>query len=457
MTKKFCVYFLVLVCLFFSFFSYVSADEIKQYQLDYSSTNLSHVGDYVITDFSTNTSYTFSDVFDEIIERYSSDYKFFIVITEIDSRRLCFDLYQFKENTTIDDYKIRFTYESRQNFYTFRLNTSNTNHKQFYFLDNSGSSSSFNDFTMSDLISTCDDFFAGNTGSPSNVLYFPIYNFNTVYNAPLFYYSNVDVALKDTDKEIKFIDVNGRLSYVLPESGANVLFYLRNASRYDRLENPRPIFNVFHPTFENDVCVSADISIDFSFFDEYHENMYSLDSNFITIDKATNFSVTQNGSIVAKSFNLNNSLYYNEKTFNFDFIGRDKAYFDSFAENLYNSNFDEDISSITLNSATSIPDYLRYWYLSIKRTFPVVFQMKDLISLFDSSRHVDTCNSDINSCLSLFTLDLSFFGIQNPVSAFDSSSFLSYRTRLFTIISFFVAIATFNRALFILQTMSKKE
>lgn len=456
MTKKWCFYFLVLVCLFFGCLSSSSADELKQFKLDYSTTNLSHVGDYVIYDSNTDTSYTFSDVFDEIIQKFANDNKIVIVITGIDSRRLEFDIYHFFDNTTVKDYNLYFGYNSRDDFYSIKFKSDKVHMAQFHFLDNDSSYSSFDEFSMDSLLTSISDFLDNDTRIDS-VVYFPIFSFDTVYNDPLFYYSNVDVSLYDSDKEIKFTDVNGHLSYVLPQSGANSLFYLRGASRYDRVSNPRPIFNVLHPVFENNLCVSADIVVDFSFFDSHHDNMYSFNNDFITIDKSTTVNVASNGSIVAKSLNLNNALYYNEKSFTYDFIGKDKAYFDSFAENLYNSNFDEDISSITLSSATSIPDYLRYWYLSIKKTFPAIFQIRDLISLFDSSRHVDTCNNDINSCLSVFFLDLSFFGISQPVSIFNFSIFSAYRTQIFVIITFFVALTTFRRSLVLLQTMFKKE
>ena len=462
MTKKIKYLFLAFSCLFF-----INVGSVKAYDynltIDFASIEEEYQ-DFEVTDTDTGTVYHGFEIFDKIIDEYSSEYKFMIFpycrSTDSGSYRLKFYLYV----SNVD--KLYLSIHEGTETTTLYFNSA-TSWDSFIDYYNGGEASSFipNQFSWSALKNKLDEFFNTTEFSDAN-LAAPWFWKSHDYvvsggdNNYFPYYSNITLHYQDYINDRPYIDVIYKnIGYRYFKKDDMEHFFYR--SGFSHVVSSHPVPSITFSNVQNDVnniVTGVTVTIDFSeFMLDTHTHMYAIADNWNIIENVNSFYLDYNTVVTAKSCSIDSGFCFNVRSYNVDFIGKSLDYYYEWLENKYNNDFEDELNGIVLTEDSPVESYLQYWFLQFKRTFPIVFQIGDILSLFDNEKQVSVCANNYSACIPDWKINFSFLGHDVSYSVFDWSFWFTYRNQVHSMISLFCALYTFVRIQDLLKEMSKKQ
>ncbi len=454
MIKKIKCIFLVFICLFFVNVSGVKAVPIKDYHFNFDDADFIEFLNDTIVDSETGISYTNEELLNIIIDNFKDNYKMAIILKKHYGSAgyvyMDVDITQFFYN--VSQLKM-FYYDDNVQHYWFKpdrnLLGASLGHGASRVMPSVKntwavpSGSSAENFTLTSFIQKIQVLINDERDH--------VYGFITPPDS-FPYFSNVDFVFDEEDTlNIKRNDVY----YTIAKGDLmSKIFYIENTK--SNFSFPVPSFEFSNvQTNENNIITSVDVTFDFKKIpDENTTYMYSLNNGFswnnLNNDVFTyTTTITSNDTLRAKL--LISDSYFNERHIKVDFIGKDIDYYYKWLENKYNREFDEEINSISLSAGSSVEDYLSYWYLQLKRTFPIIFQLSDIMNLFNSDKYNYNSNEVPDT-----TIDLSFLGIDKSVSIFNFDFYVQYKEQIFNIIKILASIYTFIAVQNIVREASKQ-
>lgn len=453
MTRKKISLFLVFICLFFIHFKDVSADEPSTLIVDFSSLENSY-NDYFITDNDTGRVFHKFELFDWIIDNYGSKYSFMIFpSSEPKAETLDLIIYVGNSNFNYNYYVTR----ENNNLYNFRMNGE---WHDCFFNGNvwDGTGDGISSFSLSQFKNFLDNMFI-NWESDNSTLLYPWFwspdftisggsssNFFPYYSNLKGYFSSYDA---NSDLVINAFHSNAHQNIIAKGDDIAGFFYI-SASKVIDENAPVPDISFSDViTDDNNIVTSVTATINFSVFNGAYRNKYSFNNNETTIEERTSFSISSNGLLSARSCSKTDNICYNKKSYNIDFIGKDKGYFDDFMQNVYFDNLVGDEPVLT--SSSGVNDYLNWYVYHFKKTYPIILQLKDLITMFDTRT---SSGIHDNQPLPSFNINLGFLGINQNYNIFDLSILLPYKDRIYNLIKYICALYTFISVINLVKEMT---
>ena len=441
MIKKNICFILVFICLFFVSISNVCAEESENIiSIDFDSSDFnSYLTNNSYTDVETGIVYTYEDLLNILVDNFKDNYKFILIVTCSGTSECSVGIQQLDYSSTSATLKVGGDYLRMYPAGTVRF-------EQVASLWNGIRS----EFTIESFLQKWqmyinNDAYNGSTNITITDFYIPRKNFP--------YFSNISYTWNDDNYIID--STHSSKNYIIAKGDTMENFFYLSSSK-NNSNFPVPSFELSNvKTNENNLVTSVDVTFDFKELpSENTTYMYSLnngtDWNNLPIDTFT-YTTTVNENTTLRARLLKETTFFNEKHLKIDFIGKDLDYYYSFLENKYNSDFEEELESLTLNSDSSVQDYLKYWYLQLKRTFPIVFQLSDIMNLFNSDKYNYNSNEIPDT-----TINLSFLGIDKNISIFNFDFYIQYKEQIFNIIKILASVYTFVAIQNIIREASKQ-
>lgn len=455
MTRKKINLFLVFICLFFIRFNPVKADEPSTLIVDFSTIEDAY-SNYSITDVDTGTVYNNFEIFNWIIENYSNNYKFYLQIPNSPTNNELNFTLVVCDNSTFNF----FLTSSSTDTIVLRLNPSSSWYVARFSSYSGGTlydktqTDIDSGFSMSVLKSSLDNLFTNWSASNKTLTDFWFYRSSDfTMNSPFPYFSNINSYFDGYDKNNQLVInvFHSSARQIIIQKGDDMSpFFFISGSKITDDNAPIPDISFSDViTDDNNIVTSVTATINFSDFKGSYRNKYSFNNIETTIEEQTSFSINSNGLLSARSCSKTNNICYNKKSYNIDFIGKDKRFFDDFMQDVYFENLVGEEPVLT--SSSGVHDYLNWYVYHFKKTYPIILQLKDLITMFDTRT---SSGIHDNQPLPAFNINLGFLGINQNYNIFDLSILLPYKDRIYNLIKYICAIYTFITVINLVKEMT---